>query len=209
VAFVVALRLAPEGTAIAVAVKLSVSAVLAPARSMAESSLIDTLPALVNVSVPKLVVSAALSPSTMDVPLYAALLVTERLVPRAAGMPAGGGRGRLPAAVVPGTPRAGASRIETAPGGVELSTPQVLGGAPPPAGGDGGGAEGGVVGTRRVGARRVRERRRRRKSERVRRADAGQLRRRAFRDRHGARGVELQAAEVVGRAAAERDGRAA
>ncbi len=61
----------------------SESAVFAPVRSVAESSLIDTAPALLKVNDPKFVVSPASSPRVIDVPLRFALLVTVSEVPAA------------------------------------------------------------------------------------------------------------------------------
>ena len=58
-------------------------AVLAPASDIDESSVIDTAPVLLNVSVPKLVVSPPLSPRVIDVPLKAALPLTEMVAPLA------------------------------------------------------------------------------------------------------------------------------
>ncbi len=59
----------------------SESAVFVPISPVAESSLIETAPAEVKVNEPKFVVSPASSPSVIEVPLSAALLVTVSDVP--------------------------------------------------------------------------------------------------------------------------------
>ena len=69
-------------------VRARLSAVLEPASSVAESSLIATAPADVNVNVPKFVVSPPSSPSVIDVPLKLALFVTATFVPAASVMAA-------------------------------------------------------------------------------------------------------------------------
>ncbi len=61
-------------------VSASASAVFVPVTWVAESSLIDTAPAELNVSEPKFVVSPASSPRVIDVPLRFALLVTVSVV---------------------------------------------------------------------------------------------------------------------------------
>src|SRR5262249_50361109 len=60
-----------------------VPAVLVPGKSIAESSLIDTLPGALNVSVPKFVVSLASSPTTTEPAVKDAAPLTVRLVPLA------------------------------------------------------------------------------------------------------------------------------
>src|SRR6267142_1734850 len=101
-AFFVTVRLVPAASVVEpVDARLRVFAVLAPVSTVAESSAMLTVPVELKVSEPKLIVSAALSPSVTDEPENSALKVTPRLVPAASVMEPTDVRLRPPTLLVP------------------------------------------------------------------------------------------------------------
>ncbi len=115
----------PAASVIAPAlVNTSESAVFVPVISVAESSVMTTLPALLNVSDPKFVVSPASSPSVIEVPLRDALFVTVSEVPAASVSPPALVSTSESAVLVPVTSVAEFSVIDTAPAELNVSVPK-------------------------------------------------------------------------------------
>jgi len=97
-ALFVTVRLVPAASVMEpVDARLRVFAVLAPVSTVAESSAMLTVPVELKVSEPKLIVSAALSPSVTDEPENSALFVTVRRASTPSVMEPADVRLRLPA----------------------------------------------------------------------------------------------------------------
>ncbi len=176
--------MSPAASVIAPAlVKLSESAVLVPVISVAESSLIETAPALLNVSEPKFVVSAASSPSVMLVPSRVALVATVSDVLAASVM--------APALVNTSElgvrPRQIRSRVfgdRDRPRAVERQRTKVRGVPGGVTEGDRGPAERCVVRHRQRSSRRVGDRPGAGQGKGIRRVCSSEIRRRVLADRH-------------------------
>ncbi len=102
------------------------SAVFVPVISVAESSLTDTPPALLNVSAPKFVVSPALSPSVIEVPDSEALVVTVSEAPAASVIAPALFNTSESAVFVPATSVAESSVMTTAPALLNVSDPKFV-----------------------------------------------------------------------------------
>src|SRR5262249_14127429 len=118
-------RLVPAASSMfPAAVNVSASAVSVPVSIVAESSLIDTAPDDVNVSVPKFKTSAGLSPSGMDVPASDALPLTDSALPLASVRAPAEVRVNVPAVLVPLSVVAEPSLMLTAPVELKVRLPK-------------------------------------------------------------------------------------